>query len=62
MSFDSKNQILSIEFKKGQIRRYECSSDLAYGLFYQKNASAELEYYSNVIKKKCNVCNVTNPK
>lgn len=62
MSYDSKRQILSIEFKKGQIRAYYCSPELAYGLFYCKNASAELEYYSTKIKKLCNVAEVINAK
>ena len=57
------NGLLKIEFKtKGQIRVYECSSELAYGLFYCKTAKDELSYYSNKIKKLCNVAAVTNPK
>ncbi len=63
MSYDSKRQVLSIEFVKfGQIRHYYSSPELAYGLFYQKNAADELAFYSNEIKKKCNVANVINAK
>lgn len=58
MSYNSVRQLLRIEFNKGQIRVYECSPELAYGLFYCKNASAELEYYSTKIKKLCNVAEV----
>lgn len=61
MSF--ANGHLKIEFKtKGQIRVYECSSELAYGLFYCKNASEEMAYYSNKIKKLCNVADVISAK
>ena len=60
MSFN--NGHLKIEFKKGQVRVYECSSELAYKLFYCKTASEELSCYSNEIKKLCNVADVLNPK
>lgn len=63
MSYDNKRQILSIEFKRnGQIRAYECSPELAYGLFYCKSAAEEMAYYSNKIKKLCNVADVINVK
>ena len=62
-SMTYNNGILKIEFsKKGQIRSYQCSDVLAYGLFYCKNAADELKYYSTKIKKLCNVADVTNPK
>ena len=61
MSF--ANGHLKIEFKtKGQIRVYECSNELAYGLFYCKTASEEVAYYSNKIKKLCNVADVIEAK
>jgi len=61
MSF--ANGHLKIEFKaKGQMRVYECSTELAYGLFYCKTASEEVAYYSNKIKKLCNVADVINAK
>lgn len=62
-SMTYNNGILKIQFfRKGQIRVYECSNELAYGLFYCKTATQELEYYSNKIKKLCNVADVINPK
>ncbi len=62
-SMTYNNGILRIEFrKKGQLRLYECSQELAYRLFYQKNAADELAFYSREIKKKCNVADVLNPK
>lgn len=59
-SMSYSNGHLKIEFKKGQIRVYESSPELAYGLFYCKNATDEMAYYSNKIKKLCNVAAVIN--
>jgi len=59
MTYNSKNNELSITFaKSGQIRVYDCPANMAYGLFYKTTASQELEFYSNEIKKKCNVLTV----
>ena len=62
-SMTFSNGILSITFaRSGQIRKYEASNELAYGLFHCKNASDEVAYYSNKIKKLCNVADVVNAK
>ena len=62
-SMTYNNGILSITFaRKGQIRIYNCSQELAYGLFYCKNAADELKYYSTKIKKLCNVADVITAK
>lgn len=49
---------LTISFKKGQIRVYECDSKLAYRLFYCTSAAEELSLYSNEIKGKLKVITV----
>lgn len=62
-SMTYNNGILKIQFaKSGQIRIYECSDVLAYGLFHCKSAADEVSYYSNKIKKLCNVADVINVK
>lgn len=55
------NEVLSIEFKKGQIRQYcKVPNKVAYGLFYTSTASATLTYYANEIKGKYEVLTVKN--
>lgn len=55
------NNVLSVYFKKGQLRQYDqVPPPVAYGLFYTKTASQTLEYYSNNIKGKFTVLTVKN--
>ena len=58
MSYYGPNNELSITFKTGQVRIYECDDKLAYGLFYCTSAINELQYYSTKIKGQCRVLNV----
>jgi hypothetical protein len=55
------NDVLSIEFKKGQIRRYnKVPPPIAYKLFYTTTGSQALTIYSNEIKGKFEVLTVKN--
>nr|WP_298656594.1 hypothetical protein [uncultured Flavobacterium sp.] len=52
------NGQLTISFKRGNERVYECEPSLAYELYYCSNSSAELSVYANKIKGKLKVLNV----
>ena len=53
--------VLSIEFKKGQIRQYNnVTPPTFYALFYKTSARDEISYYSTEIKDKFTVLTVKN--
>ena len=55
------NEVLEVEFKKGQIRTYgKVPPPVAYGLFYTVTVSQTLTYYANEIKGKFEVLTVKN--
>jgi len=60
-SMNYHNNLLSIEFKKGQIRQYcKVPPPIAYKLFYTTTASQALTIYANEIKGKFEVLTVKN--
>jgi len=55
------NEVLSIEFKKGQIRQYnKVPPPIAYKLFYTTTGAQALTIYANEIKGKFEVLTVKN--
>ncbi len=60
-SMSYNNNVLSVEFKKGQVRQYcKVPPPIAYGFFYTKTAADTLKYYSTQIKGKFEVLTVKN--